>query len=182
MKQPKPKRLKVLPGHGWRAQPGHQIVVLERGAVRLEVPRTWVIELEEDCLRLRDKKYPDDDCSLGISCHRWPAVAEGLPVADLVRDTFKMEGRMVLSSGPIVEETHVDLALAWSQARFIDPGTEREAETRFCFARKGGVQALLTFDFWTSDRERFEPRWRQILDSLQLAEWVDDPRKGPLLA
>jgi hypothetical protein len=41
---------------------------------------------------------------------------------------------------------------------------------------------LLTFDFWLSDTVRCHEHWTAILASLQLAQWVDDPRDGPSLS
>lgn len=55
----------------------------------------------------------------------------------------------------------------------------REACPRLCLARKFEIQALRTFDFWASDFARCE--WTSFLATLELAQWIDDPARGPLL-
>lgn len=83
------------------------------------------------------------------------------------------------SRSPIVEETRIDTQLAWGEGHFIDPNAKREACGRLCIARNGGIQALISFDFWLSDSSVCEAHWLKILSSLQLARWVEDPRRGP---
>src|SRR5215471_2909131 len=80
----KSKRLRLAPGHGWRSQPDHKILVLDRGAVLLEYPAAWVVTFDDDCVKVRDRKPPDDNCVLGVSYHRWPAAGNALSVASLV--------------------------------------------------------------------------------------------------
>jgi len=179
----KPKKLQLTAGHGWRAQANHKILVLDRGAVRLEYPETWVIGLTDDCVKINDKSPPDDDCVLGVSYHRWPAVAgDKLTVGTLVREAMRSDDRSFLETDPIHEETRIDMALAWGQGRFIDPRVTREACARLCIARKAEIQALITFDFWLSDLVRCDAYWNAILASLQLGQRATDPRRGPSLS
>jgi hypothetical protein len=83
------ERKRLARGHGWRAQPNHNILVLGRGTVQLEYPRDWILDADDDCVKVRDRKEPDDECVLGVSYHCWPAVGAGLSVATLVRDTLR---------------------------------------------------------------------------------------------
>ena len=173
---------RLADGHGWRAQPGHKILVLGRGALRIEYPRDRFLDITHDCVKLHDKKPPDDDCALGVSYHRWPATAAELTVAALVRGAMQGDEREFTTIDPVVEETRIDLSLAWSQGRFIDAGARRDACARLCIARKDGVQALISFDFWLSDLAGCGLLWKAFLTSLQLGEWVADPRAGPRLS
>jgi hypothetical protein len=183
MRDPKSKRLGLAPGHGWRATPSHRILVLGRGAVRLEYPEAWVIEVEEDCVKVYDRKSPDDECILGVSYHRWPAISGSAPgVGRLVRAALAGDERSFIALDPIVEETRIDIALAWGQGRFVDSRVAREACARLCIARKAEIQALVTFDFWLSDLEQSDAWWHGFLSSLQLAQWVADPTRGPSLS
>jgi hypothetical protein len=183
MSRLKPKKLRLSGDHRWRAQANHKILVLDRGAVRLEYPETWVVEATDDCVKIHDKTPPDDDCVLGVSCHRWPAIAAPeLTVAALVRETLESDERSLFELDPIVEETHIDLTLAWGQGRFIDPLANREACARLCLARKSEIQALITFDFWLSDLALCHAQWNAFLASLQLGQWVADPQRGPPLS
>lgn len=118
----KPKIFQLAKNHGWRAQPDHKIVVLDQGAVRIEYPESWILEVTDDCVRIRDKPPPKDDCVFGLSYHRWPALAAELTVATLVRQELSRDRRSFLEVGPIHLETHVDTSLAWGQGRYIHPG------------------------------------------------------------
>ena len=179
----KPKKLRLSTGHGWRAQANHKILVLDRGAVRLEYPETWVVELTDDCVKIHDRPLPDDDCVVGVSYHRWPAVVGNkLTVGTLVREALADDERSFVEVDPIQEGTRIDIALAWGQGRFIDARVNREACARLCIARKAENQALITFDFWRSDVARCDAHWSAILASLQLGQWETDPRHGPSLS
>jgi hypothetical protein len=51
--------------------------------------------------------------------------------------------------------------------------------TRLCLARRLDVQALLTMDCWQQDEARFGPVWDLVLDTLVLAEPIQNPMLGP---
>jgi hypothetical protein len=177
------KRTARLPAnHGWRAQPHHKILVLGRGAVRLEIPEAWIVEVTDDCVKVFDRKPPDDECVLGVSYHLWPAAGRNLPVGPFVRGALEKDERAFLAIEPVVEETKMDIALAWAQGRFVDARVDREACSRLCLARKTEIQALLTFDFWSSDLAVCDPLWTMFLATLQLEQWVADPLRGPSLS
>ncbi len=175
--------MQLAAGHGWRSSPGHKILVLGRGAVRLEYPEAWVVEIDDDCVRVYDNPPPDDECVFGVSYDHWPAAAgQSLSVASLVRASLENDPRSFTVIEPIGEEARIDTALAWAQSRFIDPRTGREACARLCIAQASGIQALLTFDFWLSDLDSRDLRWNALLASLQLAHWVVDPQRGSSLS
>jgi hypothetical protein len=176
------ERRKLPPNHGWRAQPDHKILVLDRGAVRIEYPREWYLAPAEDCIKIHDRKPPADDCVLAISYHHWPVIARDLSVAELVRHAMDCSEQPFTAVEPIVEETRMDLVLAWGEGHYLDERENREARTRLCLARRGDIQALLTFAFWPADGARCNSLWGAFLASLQLGEWVADPLRGPVLA
>src|SRR5258708_18055661 len=174
-------RMRLTAGHGWKAQPHHKILVLDRGAVRLEYPETWVVAFGDDCVKVFDKQPPDDDCTLAVSYHHWPAIGRGLTVATLVRSALEADERPLTGCESVLEEDHGDLVLAWGEGSFIDAGERREARSRLCIARRAEIQALLTFDFWLADAARCDTHWCDVLSTLQLGQWVADPRRGPAL-
>lgn len=182
MTRSKPRQARLAAGHGWRAQPDHKILVLGRGAVRLEIPEAWVVEVNDDCVKVFDRKPPDDECVLAVSHHHWPAAGQSLSVASLVRSVLESDERSFSAVDPVVEETRIDIVLAWAQGRFIDPRINREACARLCIARTAEIQALITFDFWLSDLAFCDPRWSMFLATLQLGQWVADPLRGPSLS
>lgn len=182
MARSKARKAQLVPGHGWRAQPNHKILVLGRGAVRLEIPETWVVEMSDDSVKVFDKTPPDDDCLLAVSYHHWPAVGQILSVGSLVRSAFEGDERSFVAIDPVIEETRIDIALAWAQGHFIDPRTNGKACARLCIARKAEIQALITFDFWLSDLPSCDRQWRMVLATLQLGQCVADPLHGPSLS
>jgi len=178
----KPKKLRLTPDHGWRARANHKILVLGRGALRLEYPNTWIVEATDDCVKIHDKPPPDDDCVVGVSYHHWPVIGHQLPLALLVCEALKSEERPLLRTETIVEEARIDLTLAWGEGRFTDSRVNREACSRLCIARKAEIQALISFDFWLDDLTSCHAHWNVILASLQLDQWVADPQRGPSLS
>lgn len=147
--------------------------------MRLEYPDSWVVEATDDCVKVHDKAPPDADCALGVSYHRWPAEGQSLSVATLVQTALETDERSLFALGPIVEHARTDIDVAWGQGTFVDRETGRDACARLCLARKGEIQALLTFDFWASDLARGDVQWDAFLASLELGQWVADPRRGP---
>lgn len=172
----------LAPDHGWRSAPDRKILVIGRGAVRLDYPDTWVVTADEDSVKLHDRQPPDDDCVLAISYHRWPAITHTLPVAALVRMALDTDERACTAGELIVTEARTDLALAWGQGTFTDRRVSREAVTRLGIARKDGLQVLVTFDFWHSDLAACDAHWRDVLASMQLCQWVADPARGPFMS
>jgi len=179
------RKIDLFEEHGWSARPGHRILVLDRGAVRLEYPETWVVRASGDCIRVYDRTPPDDDCVLGVSYLRLLRDVDwsSLPLSQLLAAALGSDPRRFHRQDPVLDESRIDTDLAWRQCSFRDASQqEREALARICIARCPPVQALLTFDFWLSDLERCDEVWNGVLASLRLGEWVEDPRAGPRLA
>lgn len=160
----------------WKAKPGHQIFVAERGAVRFDIPRGWVVRPGEGSVKLSDRPPPDDECTLELSYLRLPSVdLSGLTVGQMLREVAAKEPRGVVTwRGELVEEERLDgLAIAQLASRWLDASQgSREACSHIALARRGGIQALLTFDYWLDDARRFGPVWLTVLETLRVAEWV----------
>lgn len=174
--------LRLHSQHGWRARPGCKIFVADRGAVRFDYPRDWLVIPDEDSVKLYDKEPPDDDSRLAVSYLRLPPVDwSGLPVAALLEAAMREEERPIDTWGPIGEVRRGDLELAWREVGFLDPGEKREARSRMCIARRSTLQCLITFDFWAADLEQCEAAWNTVLETLELGEFIADPTRGPLV-
>ena len=177
------EELSLDPRHGWRARPGCKIFVADRGAVRFDYPQSWVVAADDDSIKLYDRAPPDDDCRLAVSYLRLaPIDWGGLKPATLVEAGIRGDERPIDMWGPIHEGERGDLELAWRESGFIDPVEDREAKTRMCIARRSNIQCLITFDFWVADRPRCAQVWETVLDTLRLAEYIDDPTRGPARA
>lgn len=180
-------RRRLASDHRWKAKPGHQILVLEAGAVRFDVPRGWVVVPSPSSMKICDRQPPDDECTLEVSYLRLPAVdLTGLSVGTMLRDLAEKEDRGRQTwTGEIVEETRGGLELAQRATRWIDATQLREACSHIALARRGGIQALLTYDYWLDDARQFGPVWLTVLETLRVAEWVTPdgrPASGPASA
>ena len=74
-----------------------------------------------------------------------------------------------------------DLEVAWADYHFIDPVLKRQAYTRLCIARGSLIQALITFDYWPEDAARLAAVWAEVIRSLQLGRYINDPTVGDVL-
>jgi hypothetical protein len=155
------------------------VFVLERGKVRFDYPQEWVTKPVSDSIEFYDKQPPDDDCRLAVSHIELPPIDwSGLPLRLLVEEGGKADTRPISTRSEICEEARGDLEIAWREVRFPNPADGREACSLVCMARKGRVQALITFDFWLTDRERSLRIWKTILNSLQVDVHYDNPLSG----
>jgi hypothetical protein len=176
--------LKLKPNHGWRVKPGYHIFVMDRGAVRFNIPQGWIIKPGSDSIKIHDREPPDDDCVLAVSYLRLPPGIDwsGLPVREMVRVAVEGDSREVSGRGEMIEEERGDLSLAWTEVRFTDPNEQREAFSRICIARGANhIQSLITFDFWATDAARLHPVWDEVLRSLEVGWFIADPTQGPVV-
>jgi hypothetical protein len=175
------KRLRLRPDHQWEGKPGYKIFVADRGAVRFNFPEDWIVVPGEDSIKFHDKTPPDDNCTLQVSVMRLPPMDwSKLPLNRLVKELIARDSRSVTSRGEVVDVLRHDLDIAWAEVRFIDPNENREACSRTCLARGSFIQPLITLDYWASDADWVIPAWDEVLSSLKLGEFVNDPRRGDL--
>ena len=174
------KTFKLRENHTWTAKPGYNVIALDRGAVRLNYPRKWVVIPDDDSLKIYDRRPPNDDCVLAVSYLRLaPLDWSGLPLAELVAVANQGDERPIHTWGEIVSVRHNDVDIAWRELRFVDPIENREAFSHLAIARKGVIQALITFEFWQSDAARCRPVWNTVLETIQLNDYIIDPTRGP---
>ncbi|MBI3971036.1 MAG: hypothetical protein HY332_07075 [Chloroflexi bacterium] len=178
----KQQTLKLKKNHGWKAKPGYKIFVAERGAVRFDVPRDWIMIPDSVSVKFHDLPPPDDNCRLEVSyLHLPPAVDwRGLPLTELLEHVIKDDHRDIIARGTITHVERPDLEYAWTEIWFTDPATRRMACTRACLARGSNVQPFITLDFWPEDADRFISVWDEVLRSLQLGQYVKDPTRRRL--
>lgn len=167
--------------HGWKAKPGYQIFVADRGAVRFDFPGDWFFVPDTNGIKLHDKEPPDDQCALQMTLFRLPPGIDWteLPLDRLLAESLAGADRSVLSQGPMIGVERPDLELVWTEIRWIDPNEQREARSRHMLARGADVQPFFTLDFWPEDADRLEPVWNELLRSLRLGQYVTDPNHGP---
>jgi len=185
-RKPKPRwekqTLSLNDHHTWKAPPGYSIFAADRGAVRFNFPHSWVIVPASDCIELYDQQPPDDNCRLAVSyLHLPPIDWSGLPLAQLIATLIEEDRREVLAREEIVNVPRADLEVAWTGIRFMDSQEHREAFSRVALARGWNLQALITFDFWAEDAARWGPVWDEVMRSVELGRYVDNPTIGDVL-
>jgi len=178
------KTFQLRGDHNWKAKAGNSILVLDRGAVRMEVPRAWsVVRTEHGSVRATDKPSPDDDCSLEVTVYHLPHLMEQIPpVADLLAQAAPEESDLHherVERKPIVEDRRGDIRLATLETRFRESGRDATSYTQIAIA--GELACLLTYAFWDDDRAEARRVWQDVQDSLVLGWYVDDPTRGPVV-
>jgi len=177
------EQLKLKKNHNWKAPDGYRIFIADRGAVRFNIPEGWVVEPDSDSIKFYDVKPPDDNCRLACSYLRLPPQVDwsSLPLDNLINVALNGDERNPVREGEIVHKQRPDLEAAWADYRFVDPVLKRAAYTRLCIARGSLIQALLTFDYWPEDAARFAPVWAEVIRSLQLGRYIEDPTVGDVV-
>jgi hypothetical protein len=174
--------LKLKKGHGWSAPRGYRIFIADRGAVRFNFPQDWVLEPGEGATNFYDRQPPDDDCRLVCSYLTLPPIDwSGLHLSELIKTATEGDPRDLKMAGDIISGQRPDLEFAWADFGFIDPVEHRQAYSRICIARGQNLQTLITLDYWDTDGARLAPVWRELIQSLQLGRYVDDPTVGDIV-
>lgn len=188
MKRPKHKQnLKAttipLPAnHTWKAPEGYKIVVLERGLVSFNVPDPWIVAKLEP-FELHDAAPPDDNARLTTSFWRLPVGVDwsGLPLDKMLMDSTNDSKMKVLAKSELFRVNRPGVEIVWVEHRFEDTENDnREAFTRILVARGWNVQILITFDFWVDEAAKYEAAWEEVIRSLILGRYIQDPTKPPL--
>lgn len=172
-----------LRDHGsWRAPPGHVVAVIDRGAVRFNVPRSWVVIPEPDVLNIYDVNPPDDNCRLGASYLKLPQNIDwtGLPLPQLLGAAGGADPER-RQHGETVNLERPRIQIVWAEFHFEDQREHRQARSRVAVARGSELQALVTLDYWPEDTDRVEPVWAEVMRSIELARYVEDPTEGDVV-
>ncbi len=172
------KTLKLKSSHTWKAKPGHKIFMMDHGAVRFDIPVSWVVDPNAKSIKLYNKQPPADDCLLEVSHLPLPPMDwSGLPLPKLLEESMKGDAS-ITQSGDILEIRRNDLEIAWRESRFIDENEERKAISRLCMARRNRIVCIITFAYWESDAAWCIPVWDTVLETLRLGDYIQDPTSG----
>jgi hypothetical protein len=171
--------LKLKEGHTWTCKPGYKIFVLDRGALRFDVPLDWVMEIEEKSVKFYDRKPPDDNCRLEVSLLRHPQIDwTGLPLDQLLRNSATINSGEKIRPEDIHRQSRPGLDLVWVEKAFVDPQQGQPARSRIAIVRGSNCHALITLDFWDADAERVVPVWDEVIRSMDAGLKVQDPTVG----
>lgn len=185
--------LRLADDHGWRCKPGNVVFVADRGAVRFDIPKSWVVTGDAGGIKIHDKQPPDDNSRIQLSIFYPPPVVDWteLPLATLLGSALVEhdpdDNRDLISQDPISHVLRPGLDIVWTEVRRMDPGEQREARHRHLFARGKGtdrgtertIMSIITLDFWPEDAGGCTTVWNELVRSLRLGQYVADPRRGP---
>lgn len=177
------KTFQLRDNHSWKAKAGNSILVLDRGAVRLEIPRAWSVTRSQGSVRATDRPTPDESCSLEITVYHLPHILDELPpVADLLAQAAPEEKDLPherVERKPIVEHRRGDVSSAILETRFRESGRDATSYTQIAIV--GEIACLVTFAYWDDDQAMAQRVWQDVQDSLVLGWYVADPTRGPVV-
>lgn len=165
--------------HGWRSKDGYSVFVAGRGAVRLDVPSGWKMDMDEKSVKFTDGEPPDDNCRLEVSYNHIPkANWRDFPLKGIVKKIMREDKRDIIELGDVVKLPRQTAHIVWGELKFLDSEENRDAYSRICVGIGSGIQCLVTFDYWADDAEKMIPVWDVVLESLTLGMYISDPRTG----
>lgn len=179
---PRPNQEMIIlqPDHHWDVPEGYKIFVLDRGAVRINVPETWFFEPLEKAFRFVNDQPPNDDCHLNVVFYHLPPDDwASFPLEDALRQTVEDDPRNVIHKGEIIPVKRQTARIFWTEVRYINTQAEgRLASSRICLGLGSNIQCSVTMDCWADEVERFAPVWDEVMRSLTLGLYIRDPEKG----
>ena len=192
------KRIIKMPeNHGWTAKPGNKVFVANRGAVMFEIPQDWVVKPgESGSIRFFDHEDEDDaKMRLEVSvmqdamflgdeaamrdlrvAHSRPAVDwSAMPLTNLLENLVQGDERGVENRSRVREARRRDLEVVWTQTEFTDPNENRKAYSRHCLARGPRNHSYISLDFWPEHTSLANRVWNDMLGSLKIGDYIEDP-------
>ena len=161
---------RLLRNRAWTTRDGCNTIILDRGVVRFDYPKSWSAEPQGRSVALLDSAAPEAN-RLEVSYIRVPGVDfSKLPVTELV-DGVTSQPREHATCGPLREEIRRGIEMCWREVTFTPAEPWRGEETvcfRVCVARHRSVHCLITYEFRRDDAERCDAAWDTVLDTLAL--------------
>ena len=154
-----------------KARPGNNVFVANRGDVSFEYPSSWIVKPSETSICFHDAQPPADQCVLEFSILHLDLSVDwsNLPLDQMLCSAMGDEaGPRDLAS--VHRLVRGDLKLVWLEYDFIDPVEKRTALARCALALRADVLPLITFSCWPEDRQKWEPVWNDLFETLRLAK------------
>ena len=181
--------------HGWTAKPGNRVFVANQGAVRFEVPNTWILDMPKGSRSFvfLDRK-PEADADIRLDVRVMPLAAarpdvdwsqlqpwDEPPIADWLKKNLAGDERIPTRVGNPLTLRLDGTTIVWAEMDFIDPLEKRPAHTRLCYAMKtqAALLAMIAMDYWDDHADRAKAAWNDILGTLKVGEFIESPFRGP---
>jgi hypothetical protein len=167
----------------WRDD--ENILILNRGAVRLAVPRSWTVEGKAEGLGYLNITDPTDSCALQISCLTIPPLLPTAPpIEEMLREAIPKDHPSALFA-TVRTSRRQETEIAWTDYEYEEKDTERQewrmAHARMLFASNKIFGALLTFYYWEDDTAWAVAAWERMVETLDLGEQLLLPPDPKLL-
>lgn len=174
------EKLRLKEKHTWKSRPGYSICVIDRGAVRFDYPANWIVNPDDGAVHLHDRPPSVESCDLGVSIFNVPAEQiPDLPLEDTLRDVLDKKRKAYQDSG-IHQLVSGDIEIAWLEQRYKDTEYNRDARLRVALAR-GPVLCLISMNYWANRAAGLERVWDEVLRTLVMGVYVQDPSFGPVV-
>jgi hypothetical protein len=174
------EKLNLKDNHTWKCKPGYSICVLDRGALRFDCPSNWIVEPGEGAVHLHDMPPSVESCDLGVSIFRIPAEhVRELSLDDTLLNSLDGE-RTPYQQSEIHRIDRGDMEIAWLEQRYKDSEYKRDARFRVALAR-GPVLCLISMNYWSKRAAGLEAVWDEVLRTLVMGVYVEDPTAGPVV-
>lgn len=170
--------LRLKDDHGWKCKPGYRIFVADRGAVRFDFPDDWIVRPSDDgTIHMHDREPPDDDVRLSLTVIylREDVDWSGLKLSKVLEEITAKAERNDHVYGPVQQFKNPRHEIVWSQTEYPDPENHRLVRSRTALARYSNIQMVLTLDFYADLSARYGKVWDEILRTLVLGDYVEDP-------
>jgi hypothetical protein len=159
--------------HKWWRD-GENILILNAGAVRLAVPRSWSVEGKAEGMGYLDIRDPSDSCALQISCLSIPPLVPTAPTIDQMLREAVPKDHPAAAFAPVVTSRRGRMEIAWMDYSYGEQDTERDewrvAHARVLFASNAVFGALLSFYYWEDDATWAVPAWERMVETLYLGD------------
>ena len=142
-----------------------------RGEVSFEYPGSWIVKPSDNSICFYDAEPPTDQCVLEFSVMHLDLSVDwaNLPLDRMLCSAIRDEaGPRDLAS--VHRFTRGDLKVVWLEYDFLDPVEHRTALARCALALRAEVLPLITLSFWPEDKQKWEPVWHDLLETLRLAD------------
>ena len=181
--------------HGWTAKPGNRVFVANKGAMRFEIPNTWILDMPKNSraflfydrapaeaadMRLDARvlylaaMHPDVDWA---SVQPWNAP----PITEWLKKNMTSDTRNPTRIGAPLTINLNGMTVAWAELDFIDSVEKRLAHTRVCYAMNTSVALLsiIALDYWDDVSDTATKVWNDVIGTLKMGEYVESPFRGP---
>jgi len=129
------QKLKLKGNHTWTSKPGHAICVLDRGLVRFDYPKNWIVEPGDGAVHLHDRPPSVESCELRVSIFRVPLqYARELSLDEMLLDALRQD-REPHEQSEIQRIERGDIEIIWVEQRHIETDCQRDARFRVALAR-----------------------------------------------